>query len=179
MNIIRLDKKEDNNRAYIYKSPIGDLILSADNTSKYITSLTFDLGDDMKIDYDEPAVIKKTKKELDAYFSNRVKTFTVPLALYGTDFQYKVWIETYKIPFGNIVTYSDISKKVSDSMGSISRAVGNAEGKNNIAIIIPCHRVVGTNKKLTGYAGGLEKKEYLLRHEGFNIVNSKIITDSK
>ena len=179
MNIVRLDKKEDNDKAYIYKSPIGDLILSVDNTSKYITSLGFHIIDNIKILYDEPSVIKKAKKELDGYFSNRLKLFSIPLALYGTDFQYNVWLETYKIPFGNIVTYSDISKKVSDSRGSISRAVGNAEGKNNIAIIIPCHRVVGANKKLTGYAGGLEKKEYLLRHEGFNIVNSKIITDSK
>ena len=109
------------------------------------------------------------------YFSNISKIFTVPLAIYGTDFQYNVWIETSKIPFGNIVTYSDIAKSISNRKGSISRAVGMTEGKNKIAIIIPCHRVVGKNKKLTGYAGGLNKKEYLLKHEGFNIVDYKII----
>lgn len=179
MNIIRLDKKENNDKAYIYISPIGNLILTADSTSKYITSLGFNLDNKMKIINDEPPIIKKAKKELDSYFKKKSKVFNIPLALYGTDFQYNVWIETYKIPFGNIVTYSDISKKVSNGMGSISRAVGNAEGKNNIAIIIPCHRVVGSNKKLTGYAGGLDKKEYLLKHEGFYIENSKIITNFK
>ena len=176
MNIIRLEKKEDYNKAYIYKSPIGDLILTTDNSSQYITSLEFTLNDNQNtIEYDEPSVIKKAKKELDNYFSNTLKIFTVPLAIYGTDFQYNVWIETSKIPFGNILTYSDIAKNISDRKGSISRAVGMTEGKNKIAIIIPCHRVVGKNKKLTGYAGGLNKKEYLLKHEGFNIVDYKIM----
>nr|WP_272510029.1 MGMT family protein [Brachyspira hyodysenteriae] len=76
-------------------------------------------------------------------------------------------METSKIPFAKVVTYSDIARNISDKKGSISRAVGTAEGKNKIAIIIPCHRVVGVNKKLTGYAGGLDKKEYLLKLEGF------------
>lgn len=176
MNIIRLENKEDYNKAYIYKSPIGDLILTTDNSCKYITSLEFTLNDNQNIiKDDEPSIIKKAKKELDNYFSNISKIFTVPLAIYGTDFQYNVWIETSKIPFGNIVTYSDIAKSISNRKGSISRAVGMTEGKNKIAIIIPCHRVVGKNKKLTGYAGGLNKKEYLLKHEGFNIVDYKII----
>ena len=176
MNIIRLEKKEDYNKAYIYKSPIGDLILTTDNSCQYITSLEFAINDNQNIiEYDEPSVIKKTKKELDNYFSNSLKIFTVPLAIYGTDFQYNVWIETSKIPFGNILTYSDIAKNISSRKGSISRAVGMTEGKNKIAIIIPCHRVVGKNKKLTGYAGGLDKKEYLLKHEGFNIVDYKIM----
>ncbi|MCZ9982557.1 MGMT family protein [Brachyspira hyodysenteriae] len=86
-------------------------------------------------------------------------------------------LKLQKIPFGKVVTYSDIARNISDKKGSISRAVGTAEGKNKIAIIIPCHRVVGVNKKLTGYAGGLDKKEYLLKLEGFNIVNSKIIIE--
>ena len=134
MNIIRLEKKEDYNKAYIYKSPIGDLILTTDNSSQYITSLEFTLNDNQNIiEYDEPSVIKKAKKELDNYFSNTLKIFTVPLAIYGTDFQYNVWIETSKIPFGNIITYSDIAKNISDRKGSISRAVGMTEGKNKIA----------------------------------------------
>ena len=88
---------------------------------------------------------------------------------------FKVWIETYKIPFGEIETYSNIAKKISNSKGSIFRAVGSAEGKNKIPIIIPCHRVVSKDLKLTGYAGGIEKKEYLLKLEGFNIDKLKII----
>ena len=73
------------------------------------------------------------------------------------------------------MTYSDIAKKVSNRAGSIARAVGLSEGKNPISIIIPCHRVVGKNSKLTGYGGGIENKEYLLKHEGFNIEHFKII----
>ncbi|EKV56151.1 methylated-DNA--[protein]-cysteine S-methyltransferase [Brachyspira hampsonii] len=176
MKIIRLDKKTTFNKAYIYKSPIGDIILMTDETSQYITSLEFNLNNiNISSKQDEPSIIKKAKKELDNYFSNNLKKFSIPLALYGTDFQYNVWLETLKIPFGNVVSYSEIAANISNKRGSISRAVGTAEGKNKIAIIIPCHRVVGVNKKLTGYAGGLDKKEYLLRHEGFNIVNSKII----
>lgn len=175
MKIIRLEKKSNFNKAYIYKSPIGDLILKTDESFQYITSLEFELKNTDIIEYEEPSIIKKLKKELDEYFKNTLKKFSIPLAVYGSDFQYNVWIETSKIPFGKIVTYSDIAKIVSNKKGSISRAVGTAEGKNKIAIIIPCHRVVGVNKKLTGYAGGLNKKEYLLKLEGFDIVNSKII----
>lgn len=178
MKIIRLEKKSNFSKAYIYKSPIGDFILTADETSKYITSLEFNLNNiKVSSNNEEPSIIKQAKKELDDYFSNSLKKFSLPLAIYGTDFQYNVWMETSKIPFGKVVTYSDIAGNISDKKGSISRAVGTAEGKNKIAIIIPCHRVVGVNKKLTGYAGGLDKKEYLLKLEGFNIVNSKIIME--
>ncbi|WP_157153567.1 methylated-DNA--[protein]-cysteine S-methyltransferase [Brachyspira murdochii] len=176
MKIIRLDKKEYSKKAYIYKSPIGDLIITSDDDFQYITSLTFDLNDNQTIIKDEePTIIKRVKKELDNYFTKNSRTFTVDLGVYGTDFQYNVWVETSKIPFGKFLTYSDIARNISDKKGSISRAVGTAEGKNNIAIIIPCHRVVGSNGKLTGYAGGLDKKEYLLSHEGINIVGFKII----
>ncbi|ANN62660.1 methylated-DNA--[protein]-cysteine S-methyltransferase [Brachyspira hyodysenteriae] len=178
MKIIRLEKKSNFSKAYIHKSPIGDLILTADETYKYITSLEFNLNNiKVSSNDEEPSIIKQAKKELDDYFSNGLKKFSLPLAIYGTDFQYNVWMETSKIPFGKVVTYSDIARNISDKKGSISRAVGTAEGKNKIAIIIPCHRVVGVNKKLTGYAGGLDKKEYLLKLEGFNIVNSKIIIE--
>lgn len=176
MKIIRFDKKINFNKAYIYKSHIGDLIITSDDDCQYITSLEFNLNDNHTVIKDEePSIIKKAKKELDNYFSNSLKKFSLPLAVYGTDFQYNVWIETSKIPFGKVLTYSDIARNVSYKKGSISRAVGMAEGKNNIAIVIPCHRVVGVNKKLTGYAGGLYKKEYLLKHEGFDILDSKII----
>ncbi|WP_295162622.1 methylated-DNA--[protein]-cysteine S-methyltransferase [uncultured Brachyspira sp.] len=176
MKIIRLEKKEYYNKAYIYKSPINDLIITADKDYKYITSLAFHLNDNQIImKNEEPLLIKKAKKELDNYFSKKLKVFTIPLAVYATDFQYNVWIETSKIPFGKTLTYSDIAENISNKKGSIARAVGTAEGRNKISIIIPCHRVVGLNKKLTGYAGGLCRKEYLLRHEGLNILNSEII----
>jgi len=175
MKIIRIYKDIKKDKAYLYKSPVGKLFLYADINDKYLTQLSFEAEKNIIKDENGcPSVVKKTKKELDEYFYGKRKIFTIPLALYGTDFQYAVWTETSKIPFGEILTYSEIAKKVSNSLGSVSRAVGLAESKNPISILIPCHRVVGKNMKLTGYGGGIEKKEYLLKLEGFNIIDSKI-----
>lgn len=172
MNIIRLENSHIDDKVFLYKSPIGNLYLS--HYKNYITSISFQSNYSISTDK-EPEIIKEAKKELDEYFNLKRKIFDIPIAVYGSDFQYKVWIETYKIPFGEIETYSNIAKKISNSFGSIFRAVGSAEGKNKIPIIIPCHRVVSKDLKLTGYAGGIEKKEYLLKLEGFNIDKLKII----
>ncbi|MBW5377435.1 methylated-DNA--[protein]-cysteine S-methyltransferase [Brachyspira pilosicoli] len=172
MNIIRLENSQIDNKVFLYKSPIGNLYLT--HYKDYITSISFQSNYSISTDK-EPEIIKEAKKELDEYFNLKRKIFDIPIAVYGSDFQYKVWIETYKIPFGEIETYSNIAKKISNSFGSIFRAVGSAEGKNKIPIIIPCHRVVSKDLKLTGYAGGIEKKEYLLKLEGFNIDKLKII----
>ncbi|MEI0596606.1 methylated-DNA--[protein]-cysteine S-methyltransferase [Brachyspira pilosicoli] len=172
MNIIRLENSQIDNKVFLYKSPIGNLYLT--HYKDYITSISFQSNYSISTDK-EPEIIKEAKKELDEYFELKRKIFDIPIAVYGSDFQYKVWIETYKIPFGEIETYSNIAKKISNSFGSIFRAVGSAEGKNKIPIIIPCHRVVSKDLKLTGYAGGIEKKEYLLKLEGFNIDKLKII----
>lgn len=172
MNIIRLENSHIDDKVFLYKSPIGNLYLT--HYKNYITSISFQSNYKICTD-EEPVIIKETKKQLDEYFKLKRKIFDIPIAVYGTDFQYKVWIETYKIPFGEIETYSNIAKKISNSKGSIFRAVGSAEGKNKIPIIIPCHRVVSKDLKLTGYAGGIEKKEYLLKLEGFKINNLKII----
>lgn len=172
MNIIRLENSHINDKVFLYKSPIGNLYLT--HYKDYITSISFQSNYSISTDK-EPEIIKEAKKELDEYFELKRKIFDIPIAVYGSDFQYKVWIETYKIPFGEIETYSNIAKKISNSFGSIFRVVGSAEGKNKIPIIIPCHRVVSKDLKLTGYAGGIEKKEYLLKLEGFNIDKLKII----
>lgn len=172
MNIIRLENSQIDDKVFLYKSPIGNLYLT--HYKDYITSISFQSNYSISTDK-EPEIIKEAKKELDEYFELKRKIFDIPIAVYGSDFQYKVWIETYKIPFGEIETYSNIAKKISNSKGSIFRAVGSAEGKNKIPIIIPCHRVVSKDLKLTGYAGGIEKKEYLLKLEGFNIDKLKII----
>ena len=172
MNIIRLENSHIDDKVFLYKSPIGNLYLT--HYKDYITSISFKSNYSISTDK-EPEIIKEAKKELDEYFELKRKIFDIPIAVYGSDFQYKVWIETYKIPFGEIETYSNIAKKISNSKGSIFRAVGSAEGKNKIPIIIPCHRVVSKDLKLTGYAGGIEKKEYLLKLEGFKINNLKII----
>jgi methylated-DNA-[protein]-cysteine S-methyltransferase len=102
--------------------------------------------------------------QLHEYFSGKRKAFDVPLDPQGTGFQKSVWNELMKIPFGKTVSYLDIAKSLGDP-GKI-RAVGGANGKNPIAIIVPCHRVIGSDGSLTGYSGGMDKKRWLLQFEG-------------
>ncbi len=97
------------------------------------------------------------------YFGGTRKVFDLPLAAEGTDFQQRVWKELAKIPFGETVSYGELAKRIDKP--TASRAVGAANGQNRIAIVLPCHRVVGSTGKLTGFAGGLDKKEKLLRFE--------------
>jgi len=111
-----------------------------------------------------PEVLLQCKKELEEYFNGDRKTFEVALAPAGTDFQKAVWAELWKIKFGNTSTYMAIAKKLNNP-GAV-RAVGLANGKNPIGIILPCHRVIGEDGSLTGYAGGLWRKKWLLEHEG-------------
>ena len=112
---------------------------------------------------DVPLLLKKCCKQLDEYFSGKRKTFDVPLDAKGTKFQKQVWRELQKIPFGKTLSYGDIAKKIKNPKAS--RAVGGANNKNPIAIVVPCHRVIGANGKLVGYAGGLHRKAWLLKHE--------------
>ena len=108
MNIIRLENSHINDKVFLYKSPIGNLYLT--HYKDYITSISFQSNYSISTDK-EPEIIKEAKKELDEYFNLKRKIFDIPIAVYGSDFQYKVWIETYKIPFGEIETYSNIAKK--------------------------------------------------------------------
>lgn len=103
-------------------------------------------------------------KQLDAYFSRNLQTFTVPLAPMGTEYQQRVWDDLQAIPYGQTRSYLDVARNLGDPDGA--RAVGSAVGANPIAILIPCHRVVGSDGDLTGYAGGLERKKQLLELEG-------------
>jgi methylated-DNA-[protein]-cysteine S-methyltransferase len=109
-------------------------------------------------------VVDQCIEELDEYFHRGRKFFSVELNLQGTVFQKKVWNELSTIPFGTTVSYEELAIRIGD-IKSI-RAVGLANGMNPVAIIVPCHRVIGKNGDLTGYAGGLERKEWLLYHEG-------------
>ena len=97
------------------------------------------------------------------YFSGNFFDFNLPLNPVGTTFQKKVWNELLKIPFGETITYQELAINLGDQ--KLVRAVGTANGRNPIAIVIPCHRVIGAGNKLTGYAGGLERKLWLLNHE--------------
>lgn len=132
--------------------------------SKELLDITFCDKNSIK---KETELIKNAKKQLDEYFAGIRKEFDIPIKLEGTDFQIKVWKELLKIPYGEICTYLDIAKRIGNPKGS--RAVGMANNKNKIMIIVPCHRVIGSNKKLVGYAGGLDVKEKLLKLEKENV----------
>lgn len=133
-------------------------ILKIEEKEEKIFSVAFvDKKDEIE---EENKVIIEGKKQLKEYFNKEREVFDLPLYFKGTSFQEKVWKELINIPYGKTVSYSYIAEKIGNSKGV--RAVGGANNKNKIAIIIPCHRVIGKSGKLIGYAGGLDKKEYLL-----------------
>ncbi len=145
-----------------YASPLGVLQLQEEDGK--LTSVLF--TNDSAVEETEPtssAVLHETIQQLDEYFSGRRKTFDLPLNPSGTGFQQKVWQQLLQIPFAETITYLHMAKRLGN-VKSI-RAAASANGKNPLAIIIPCHRVVGADGKLTGYAGGLQRKQWLLEHE--------------
>lgn len=105
-------------------------------------------------------ILDLVEKELQLYFSRELQHFSTPILFNGTEFQKKVWKELLKIPFGETISYQEQAKNLGNPLSV--RAVANANSRNKIAIIVPCHRVIGKNKKLTGYAGGIDKKQILL-----------------
>ena len=115
------------------------------------------------------AVIELAKKQLDRYFAGSSTVFDIPLHPFGTDFQLKVWNALLHIPYAETRSYLDIAHSVGNTSGV--RAVAQAIGANGIGIIIPCHRGIGSNRSLTGFAGGLDKKAFLLEHERINHIN--------
>ena len=159
-----------------YCSPIGNILLAADDMG--LTGLWFEgqkyfaLNLDKVHEERELPVFEKAKQWLDVYFSGKEPDFTVPLHFTGTDFQNDVWEILCAIPYGQTMTYGEIAKKIAAKKGLPSmsaQAVGGAVGHNEISIIVPCHRVVGKNGSLTGYAGGIDKKIKLLQLEKVNM----------
>ena len=161
-----------------YNSPVGKLLLASKNNTligvwienqKYYLS---NLKEKMQIKDDEEILIK-TKNWLDRYFENKNPHISeLDIEPIGTDFSKKVWTILCTIPYGKVITYGEIAKKISKAMNKdkmSAQAVGNAVAHNPISIIIPCHRVIGANGNLTGYAGGLDIKMRLLKHEGVDI----------
>jgi methylated-DNA-[protein]-cysteine S-methyltransferase len=148
-----------NGLAY-YSSPVGELEIRSEGDA--ITLVGF-LRED-KLPENLTPVIEQCIQELDEYFFKGRKFFDVKLKFIGTTFQQKVWNQLLEIPYGKTTYYADIATKVGD-INSV-RAVGLANGQNPIAIIVPCHRVIGKDGSMIGYGGGLERKEWLLRHEG-------------
>jgi methylated-DNA-[protein]-cysteine S-methyltransferase len=153
--------------ALYWQSPLG--MIEIKGTEDAIIS-TFFVEEEGPSSENIPGVLLQCRKELDEYFRGARKEFDVALAPVGTEFQKHVWDELLKIDYGNTTSYMAIAKKMNNP-GAV-RAVGMANGKNPIGIIIPCHRVVGGDGSLTGYAGGLWRKKWLLDHEGNGSGNS-------
>lgn len=153
-------------RYCIAPSPIGELLLFGDGVALqglYMDS--HEVWPEKKADWvwDE-APFKAVIVQLLEYFERRRTRFELPLAAVGTPFQQRVWAALLEIPFGVTISYGELAARLGDPKAS--RAVGLANGRNPISIIVPCHRVIGANGNLTGYGGGLDRKEWLLRHEG-------------
>ena len=155
-----------------YCSPIGNILLAADEVG--LTGLWFEgqkyfaLYLDKEHEEKEIPIFEKAKEWLDIYFAGKEPDFTVPLHFTGTDFQNEVWEILCAIPYGRTMTYGEIAKQVASKKGlprMSAQAVGGAVGRNGISVIVPCHRVVGANGSLTGYAGGIDKKIKLLQLE--------------
>lgn len=147
---------------YSYKMKIGTIYIGA--VKDGITHVL--LGEEKLPEYieEETAMIQEAKKQLEEYFDGSRKKFDILLRPKGTPFQHQVWKALQEIPYGTTMTYGEIAKKIGNPKAS--RAVGHANNQNPIAIIIPCHRVIGANGTLVGYAGGVEKKQALLELEG-------------
>ncbi len=143
-----------------YDSPVGLLKIKSDGES--ITSIEFIKSEDDELDGTNEVIVK-CKKQLDEYFNGNRSVFDLPLNPAGTEFQKKVWAIVRSIPFSETSSYLTIAKLLGNE--KLTRAVGLANGANPIPIIIPCHRVIGKNKRLTGYSGGIDKKRWLLLHE--------------
>lgn len=157
------------------ESPMGRLFLAADEIG--LTGLWFEgqkyfaLYLDKEHKEKDLPVFREAERWLDSYFSGREPDFKVPLHFIGSAFQKEVWELLYAIPYGKTTTYGEIAKYLAKNRGishMSAQAVGGAVARNQISIIVPCHRVLGTNGSLTGYAGGISRKRELLRLEGWN-----------
>ena len=157
-----------------YKSPIGELLLGSYDGKlcladmkyrKMRTTIDTRIQKGLKAEYVEQSseVIEETIKQMQEYFSGERKEFDIPLLMVGSDFQKSVWEELMKIPYGATATYLELSKNIGNEKAV--RAVASANGANAIAILIPCHRIIGSDGKLVGYAGGLSAKKKLLELE--------------
>lgn len=145
-------------------SPLGTLRLRANEVG--LTGIYFDQHKAAPVPYEKPtssAVLEETRRQLEAYFAGQRQHFDLPLDPQGSEFQRKVWTALSQIPYGVTCSYA----KIAESIGSpkAARAVGHANSLNPLSIVVPCHRVVGASGKLTGYAGGLDQKRWLLEHE--------------
>jgi methylated-DNA-[protein]-cysteine S-methyltransferase len=150
-----------------YSSPLGWIEIQASNNA--ITSVVF-CNEPIIDERNDSALLAECICQLDEYFSGQRTIFDIPVNQEGTPFQQNVWNALTDIPFGKTVSYSDIAKALNNPKSV--RAVGAASGQNKVWIIVPCHRVIGANGSLTGYAGGLDRKRWLIAHEKQLTINN-------
>lgn len=143
------------------ETPVGILELQGD--AEGLVSALFEDSEDVIVSEKIPKELEEAVNQLQEYFEGKRKEFYIKLSPEGTDFQKKVWKQLEGIPFGKTVTYQQMANQLGDP--KVIRAAASANGKNPISIIIPCHRVIGSDGSLTGYAGGLHRKKWLLEHE--------------
>lgn len=151
-------------KIHFYHSPIGTLALGEEDG--YLTRVSFQEKIETPHIMENTPLLEEAAKQLEEYFGGNRSSFSLPLKLRGTEFQKKVWQALQSIPYGVTASYGEIAKQIGNPKGA--RAVGMANNKNPISVIIPCHRVVGSNGKLVGYGGGLDKKVFLLEMEEKN-----------
>ena len=152
-----------------HDTPLGRLTLESDGTS--LTAILFP-GEESRSKNEKScpgnnAVLDEACRQLDLYFLGQLQTFDLPLAPKGTPFQKRIWALLQKIPYGQTSSYGELAKIIGQP--TACRAVGAANGRNPLPIVIPCHRVIGSSGKLTGYAGGLPAKQWLLELEGVTV----------
>lgn len=146
---------------HIISSPVGPLTIHGTGTA--ITALTFKEGSIPSDIATLPPVFIQCVEEMEAYFAGSLRAFTFPVEQPGTDFQQTVWQQLIAIPYGQTISYMQLAKRINNPKSI--RAVGTTNGRNQLAIVVPCHRVIGSDGSLTGYAGGLWRKKWLLEHE--------------
>ncbi len=149
-------------------TPVGELLITSDGDA--LTSVRFEahahmaaLSEQSRRD-ERAEPLAEAKRQLAAYFAGESRAFALPLAPLGSEFQRKVWAALVEIPFGATSTYGALARRLGDP--NHARAVGHANGRNPFSILVPCHRVIGASGALTGYAGGVARKRWLLAHEG-------------
>jgi methylated-DNA-[protein]-cysteine S-methyltransferase len=151
----------------IYMSPVGELLLTSERGM--LSRLHMALQQGKPAPSPSPQwrrddqALRTARQQLDAYFEGDLQTFDLPLCMNGTPFQKQVWQGLLKIPYGKTISYAELARRI--GRPGASRAVGAANGRNPIGIIVPCHRVIGADGTLTGYGGGLDRKEWLISHE--------------
>lgn len=149
---------------FFYDSDIGKIGIAEDGG--YISDVFFEKEEITNYIISETSPIREAHKQIDEYLKGKRKSFDLPLSLSGTEFQQKVWNALKEIPYGETKSYKDVAVAIGNEKAC--RAVGMANNRNPISIIIPCHRVIGKNGKLVGYGGGIQIKEYLLKLESEN-----------